>query len=440
MTFGRLIYGLILVGMVLMPFSTAPRGTEGGFTLFSLPGGFGVVHFGLPFLVAGVGVAAVAALSRRRSSHEHLEVPAVVGILYFLCLLGFTFLAPDVPVSGVRTAVNFIGLGVFLTVFHIASIHDQEHIELLIKLARGTVLSGVVLSGYFLINFAFEGLGHTQTELFSERYVGGIMALPWAASNTIAAVLLFPFVMTFALFEIDHHRKFFGFSAGIMLAAIAMTLSRNSLACLALFAAGYTALITRHRFQVVLVFAGILAAVFGWLIDKETIEYVLDTRLRDVDELMSLNRRFDLWAFFFEHIRDHPFDPVGYYGALGAFELTPHNWFLCTYVEMGPLGVLTGVAFLGVAVFRCLKWVRSSARISLRVSRVLLLGLTVIFLNLQAEDPQFTQPYIIYFWIFMGWLFACLSPSTMRALASRGKAGARIPAPRLIRGVKPLRA
>jgi O-antigen ligase len=404
---GKIAYFLMFLGLVLMPFSTPPRGME-SFTLMLLPWfeNLGVFHFGLPFLGLGAVLFTIILLAEKERPSPSALLPLTVAALYLICIICFTLVAEDVFVSAVRAGVNVVGFLVFFTILKSRTKARQEESGALIGFIRAFIISGMVMAGYFIINLAFQGSEHEQTELFSERFVGGMMGLPWGASNTIASALLLPLVFSFAYFELTKRKLLFGISSALLVAAILLTVSRNGLACLVLFCVLYWVFITRSRVLLLILLAGVTLAVVNWLAQGGSIDFLLQSRFGDENDLATFNGRLDLWTIFFQHITTNPFDPVGYYGSLETFEISPHNWFLVTYVEMGPIGLLTSGLFFGYSVYQAIQLMRHRTKGLRGAGRVLLIGTVIIFLNLQFEDPEFTQAYIIYFWVFMGLLFS----------------------------------
>jgi hypothetical protein len=72
---------------------------------------------------------------------------------------------------------------------------------------------------------------------------------------------------------------------------------------------------------------------------------------------------------------------------------------------MGILGVIAFLSFYVLAFKRCFRSLFSNDRELRYRGKILILALMVLAVNVQFEDPHFTQPYIIYFWIFMGEIF-----------------------------------
>lgn len=414
----KIAYLLMFLGLLLMPFSTPPRGME-SFTLALFPwlANVGVFHFGLPFLGLGAVLFTIILLAEKERSAPSALAPLVVATLYLLCIVCFTLVSDDVLVSAVRAGVNVVGFLVFFAILKSGTMATKEGARTLIGFIRAFIISGTVMAGYFIINLAFQGVEHEQTELFSERFVGGMMGLPWGASNTIASTLLLPLVFSFAYFELTKRKLLFGISSAAMVAAILLTVSRNGLACLILFCVLYWVFITRSRILLLVLLTGATLIVVNGLAEGGSIDFLLQSRFGDENDLATFNGRLDLWSIFYRHIATNPFDPVGYYGSLEVFEISPHNWLLVTYVEMGPVGLITAGSFFGYALFCAFRAGRQNAAIAVKAARVLFTGITVIFLNIQFEDPEFTQAYIIYYWVFMGLLFSLSAKRVGRAPA-----------------------
>jgi O-antigen ligase len=382
---------LLLLGFLLLPFSTAAGERS---IVFS---------FGLPVLAPCALLMLVkAGRSGFAFPREH-GFTVVMAVLYAACTVGFSFLAEQPMVSLWRALVNVLGLAIFLYMVHQATQPAREREIAFIGLNRILFLSGMVMGAYYIVNMLLVASQHGMVAVFSERFVGGLIALPWGATNSIASALLMPLCGSMIALQIPGERKLAVAAMIVMMATILLTVSRNGISCMALMAVVW-AVLFRRFFLLFLSIA--LAGGAAWMletIEPGTLEFLYETRLENTAEIYALNHRMDIWEDSIEHLKTYPFEPVGYYGVLDLFSgLSPHNVLLTTTLEMGWFGLFV---FLGLwaNIFARTIWSAFHARGPSRTHAMgLLAGLTAVAVNLQFEDPNYTHQYILYSWMFLG--------------------------------------
>ena len=386
---------LILLGLVLLPFST---GTDSG-----LP----VLSYGLPWL----GLAAVLAipLALRLRTHHVLEFNA---IFLALCLVLMQFASCWIPEqsapSFARWLPNAIGLLLFLYV--LAKDRAQSR-DFIVTVLGGLTWSATLLACYFLVNlavaFAEEGV-----LVLVDRTNGGSMALPWAASNVIAATLLLGVTATRLYTLLAGQTLWRILAAALQSLAIVITMSRGASALLMLF--WLVQLICSRQFRALLI-ASIIgcALLVGFAQTQQEAYDVLSETRADSAELSNFNGRDEEWQEKADYWLSHPLEPIGYYASPQTFVHTAHNILLAFLVELGPVAMLTLVAFflcIGRAIWRQMPRGSVSER---QIRNCCLISWLVVGLNVQIEDPYYTQPYAITAWLLLAvWLkLATQAPS-----------------------------
>jgi hypothetical protein len=382
---------LLFFGYLLLPFST-PAGERS--IVFS---------FGLP-VIALCGLAMLFKLGSEAFAFRRDQVMVIsLAALYAFCTVGFSFMAEQPLISLWRAWVQVLGLFVFLYLAHQALKSPPEREVTFIRFNRILMLSGAVMGAYYIVNMLVVANEHGFVAVFSERFVGGLIALPWGATNSIASALLMPLCASIVAMQIPGERKFAVIAMAICMAAILLTVSRNAVSCMALMAVLWALFFRRF----LLLFVGITLAGGGaWALETfepGTLEFLYETRLENTAEIYALNHRMDFWEDSVEYVMTFPFQPVGYYGVLDVFSgLSPHNVLLTTTLEMGWFGLVIFVS-LWVCVFSRTIWSALHLPEPSRThAKSLLVGLVGIAINLQFEDPNYTHQYMLYSWLFLG--------------------------------------
>ena len=210
----------------------------------------------------------------------------------------------------------------------------------------------------------------------------------------------------FLEYEIKANIKWLLVSVGIIFLALFFTFSRNALVCAIVLSLAYSLWVRRSALLLLAVGAVCLITAVSFLLEGETKEFLIDSRLGDVEKVQTFEGRSEIWEETIEYLKANPLVPVGYYGSVPAFGFSPHNWFLCTVVEMGPIGLVAGGAFFLSVAASCISYLKSRNEAMRRISRVGLIGVSVLFLNLQIEDLQFTSR--------ISSRFGCISRSSSR--------------------------
>lgn len=372
---------LIVSGLLLTPFST------------SATSGLPVVSFGLPCLLLA------AAIGFLRPSHDAFVMvravaPAMVaGAASVAAITLFAFVAPDPARSLGRVAPHLI---CYVLAFHLLARYRHRP-EALMRFALTIIaLSGAVMSAYYVVHLALAAAAHGANTVLVERYTGGLAALPWGGTNVIAAALIFPHIAC-VLLRVRYGCGWAPAVTGLVLLAVLLTTSRAG------------SLFHGSLLLVGCVLSGNLRALAAWLGGilvllllyahqaQENFALLLDTRFsagRDVS-----NGRFDSFLMKWDYISNNIMSPVGYYGSMATFELSSHNVFLTVLVEQGLLGLGCMLVFLaccGAALWRR----RQLSPVTRRTRRLFAAGSLIAFLNLLVEDANFTQPYMVYFWMY----------------------------------------
>jgi O-antigen ligase len=300
--------------------------------------------------------------------------------------------------------MNVWGFLIFLFALHL-SFYPRYSENLVVSIARILAISGLILSAYYIAVVVVATQEHGLIAIFAERFVGGVAALPWGATNSIASCLLIAYIAAFLCTLDSRYRKIGSLSLLLIATAILVTVSRNAVIVLILISLMWGVVLGRPRI-VAMVLA--LSGVFLWALDAhdtDVLTFLYETRL-DEGKLSTLNTRTEIWEERFEYFLRNPLNPVGYYGSLSAFDgVSAHNALLTALLEQTALGLLLFLGMFGLGLFHLLRRIHSAPATNKQFRLALSVGLTGIFLNLQFEDANFTQPYIIYFWLLMALVF-----------------------------------
>lgn len=368
-----LFASLFWIGSVLLPFSTSP---ESG----------GVVSFGLPFYLLAAPFAVVLTLSRIDAIDK---TAFLLSIGFILSIAIATLFAPSIPQSAARMVANVIG---FFTFQGVLSGLNQGCFSAN-RIARVCLMSSFVLAIYFILNLVNAAFHIGLEAVIVERYVGGAMSLPWGASNTIAQVLLLSFV-SFAIISDKQRIDYFMIAAISM--AIVLTFSRSNIFLLLLV----LPVVLGARFFVAQT-VGVLFLVFGFLtfgdVDISRFDSFVADRI-DPDAIISGNDRLQSMMEKLRFFADNPVGPIGYYGSLYYFELSAHNYWITTLVEQSLMGVVFSAFLFAYAAWRGF----------LKGNRIGIV-FTIVMIALMVEDPQFTHPYIMMFWVALAQLISLQS-------------------------------
>jgi O-antigen ligase len=377
-------FRVTFLAALLLPFST---GTEAG----------AVVSFGLPFfgLAALMYAARIATKGLAGSRGAYL-----LGGLYATTMVAFSFLAPDPAQSLARSIPNFVAYVVF-----VGLINDVRAGRLpAVAIAKLIALSCALLSAYYLLNFVVAVRAHGLADVSASRSVGGLAALPWGASNSVAAVLAIGYACTLYLYQ-RTQQPLTLLASGLIILGVAATFSRAGVATVAVIT-GLSVLALSPQVRRWIPVGATVIAVAGftlyWLVSFEQVFGEIWADRINEESLQSYGGRFDIWRERFEFISESPLTWVGYYGSLASFDgMSAHNFLLTSWLEMGPLGFVTACMLLTWPLLRLVNvWFASGGPIR-RGASVLVAGLLGMSLNLMVEDPNYSQPYIFCFWLFL---------------------------------------
>lgn len=361
----KLFKFLMLMSVVLLSFSTSKE--QGGVVTFASPFLGLIILFIFPFAV--------------------LKIPRIDGYVFvvslaYLLVMGVaTLLSSDFIQSFVRFFYYIVAVFIFWFI-----LLTYERINISVDyLARQIQLSGLILSIYFISNFIYQSFEHGFVHVIYERHVGGLMSLPWGASNVIAQVLL---LSMFASLFIQGKGRLSGAAVFIIFLCIVITMSRSVLILSIPLLVLYYGL---GRFSLIfaIVFAIATYLFLTFVADQVDLTGFYDflERRTNSSELMSGNDRFELSLSKIEYFLRHPLEPVGFYSSINQFQSTAHNYWVTTLVEQSLVALLVSIVLFILFFARsCLLGPKFGS------------GFLLIMLGLSVEDPQFTQQYTILLW------------------------------------------
>lgn len=358
-------YVLFVVSMLLLSFSSSP--SDGAVITYAAPFLFvSCLLFISVFIndLAGVGFRFL-----------------IWPILFVLVIFITSFIAVAPLPSLSRAFTNLLGLFIFLGL-NAASMRQRVSVE---STARVLFLSGSVLAIYFILNLIYKSYIYGFQKVILERYVGGAMSLPWGASNTIAQVLLLSIASYLA---IETKNRWDALLLLLICSAIVLTFSRSII--LLLVCMIYIILGVRRFFLLVGGGLALLAAYYTlFSAGFKGYETFMSTRL-SFENMQNGNGRVATALEKLHYFVNHPFDPIGYYSSIYKFSLSAHNYWITTLVEQSVLSVLISLIFF---------W--TVGVMASKTSRTILFGYLVVMMGLMVEDPNFVQPYIIAFWVYL---------------------------------------
>jgi O-antigen ligase len=365
---------------LLLGFSTSPGDAVG------------VQSFGLPFLA----IAACLVLPLT-AGMLRLPVPRAIARLFGtgLALLAWMVItcswAPEPAASFSRALLNVV---CFVTLLGAVTLNRTGgDPRAWVRTGHVVVTATGMIAAYYLANLAWVASEHGLEVVVLERFVGGLMSLPWGASNTVASVLLLGIGMTLLLRR-EMNGRMFVFLLILQFLAVAMTFSRNGTAtALLILVLGGTL-----REKMFLIGSVVGIAVFSLfagsaIVDSDAISQLMENRTTGGEEIT--NSRVFIWHDRLSDIIEKPWISTGYYSTVHVFEYSAHNFVLNTAVEQGLVGLLLAMLLYGQLLFLTSKVDKSDKDTSMTF-RMLWLAMAV---NLSFEDPNFTQPFIVVFWL-----------------------------------------
>jgi O-antigen ligase len=393
-----------MMSMCLLPFSTG-----GGTGSSSV-----VVTFALPFLVFLCTFIIYNFFSKRERTNYPREFKASIfcALLHIFAIFLSSLMNQNLASAFARSIFHLFGFIIFLYITSNASV-NRNAVLVYNKVALMMVSSGFVMSGYFIVNFALAIQQKSFEQVLLERSNGGLMSLPWGASNSIAACLMMPFFLGLdrvvnlkPIKKTD--RSFTIFMMVIMIIAIILTQSRNVIITLVIGLLGIS-LLTGNK-KPVFIFVGLVAMIVVPVVTfySQDLEFIFATRIGDQsDNLEGFNGRTIIWEESISYFTNHPFQPLGYFGMLEEIGHTSHNVFMTTLIEQGIIGLLLYVLFLFNNFAFCIKKmsVKYLSLITRRRTMLYLVAMLSIFIQYQFEDSNLTAQNIIYQWIFLALMY-----------------------------------
>jgi hypothetical protein len=368
----------------------------------SLPFMFGGEGFALtPYAVAPIVLLIVMA-TMGILKRGALARPG--ALLYGLALLGLaTF---GVLTSGGET--ESVKRWLYHVLGFAALVATSQH------MARGTLrwrdalifsnVFAIALGLYFVTTSALAFREYGYAETLAQRYVGGVMSLPWGTTNLIAGVLLFPALLALSVAgSSDRWVRFTGIlGAASGLIAIATTLSRTSIA-LAVFGTLVQvmgALRGRSSWRTVIVIAAAVALGAGVVAraSGEGDSFLLGAFLERLDRgSADLNGRSEVWTSYIELIRrGTDYELMVGHGLFMSFATngySAHNLVLSLIYDVGLLGLVWAIALAvrGVMLLR-----RAPNAFAIGVAFLAVVACSMV------EDIVYAQQSILYGWLMLG--------------------------------------
>jgi O-antigen ligase len=393
--------------MCLLPFSTGAG--AGSF----------VISFAFPFLIllALLILGNFITRKERINYSSDLKLTIICALLHVFCIFITSLMNQSLVLSFARAIFDLVGFAIFLYVTSNSSI-CKDAILAYNKITLIFISSGFIMSVYFILNFLLAVQQNSLDKVLLERENGGLMSLPWGASNTIAACLMMPFFL--ALDRVfnqkpgkrnraaKNNNTFMFFVMLTIIAAIVITQSRNVISTLVLgmVSIGFLTKNTKPT----LIFLGILAILFVVIISLygQDLDTIFDARLGDgAADIGGFNGRTSLWEISIAYFINHPLEPVGYFGMLVELGHTGHNVFLTTLIEQGIFGLIAYLLFLINNLSFCTKKIFTKSLSSLTKRRMILylIAILSILLQLQFEDSNLTAQNILYQWVFLALMY-----------------------------------
>lgn len=269
------------------------------------------------------------------------------------------------------------------------------------------------MSTYFIVNFLLAVQQNSLDQVLLERENGGLMSLPWGASNTIAGCLMMPFFLAldraFNTSSLKFNSRAIMFLAMLLIMfAIIVTQSRNVIITL-LLGMTFIGVLTKNLKPTMLFLSTIVAIVISAaILSGQDFSSIFEARVGDqAQDVGGFNGRTTLWEASILYFANHPFSPLGYFGMLGEMGHTGHNIFLTTLLERGILGLVAYILFLTNNLgFSVKKIFDKSLSFAIRRRMTLyLIAMLSMLLQLQFEDSNLTAQNIVYQWIFLALMY-----------------------------------
>ena len=398
--------------MYLLPFST---GTGGGSF---------VITFAFPFFVLLFFFIAGSFIVRKEKTNypDDLKLSLLFATINLFIIFIASLMNQSIVLSFARSVFDFFGFAIFLYITSHAS-KNKNAASIYSKLSLVFVWSGVIMSAYFIVNFLLAVQQNSLDQVLLERENGGLMSLPWGASNTIAGCLMMPFFLAldraFNTKSLKFNSRVVMFMAMlIIMFAIIVTQSRNVIITLIL-GLTFVGILTKNIKPTVLFIATIVTIVTSIaILSGQDLSSIFEARVGDqAQDVGGFNGRTILWEASILYFSIHPFSPLGYFGMLNEMGHTGHNIFLTTLLERGIIGLIAYILFLiNNLGFSLKKIFDKSLSFAIRRRMTLyLIAMLSMLLQLQFEDSNLTAQNIVYQWIFLALMYIspyCDMPET----------------------------
>jgi O-antigen ligase len=398
------LYLIFLMSMCLLPFST-----EGGTNSGSV-----VITFALPFLVflsVFIGYNFINTTGKIIYPSE-LKFSILCGFLHTFSILLSSLMNQDLRVAFARSIFHLFGFVIFLYIT--SNCHPAKNAALAYnKISMIFVLSGFIMSIYFIGNFLLAVQQNSIGQVLLERTKGGLLGLPWGVSNTIAACLMMPLFS--ALERILNANKnkevntaFTLFTIITMIIAIVITQSRNAIISSMIGIILISGLTKNKKliFSLIITISIILFTVIS--LYSQELDAIFAARIGDgAEDMEGFNGRTSVWETAILYFSQHPLQPVGYFGMIGEIGHTAHNVFLTTLIDQGILGLFTYLLFLMSNFSFCLKKMFNHYLLPATKRRMAfyVISMLSVLLQLQFEDSNFAVQNIIYQWTFLALMY-----------------------------------
>jgi O-antigen ligase len=388
--------------MYLLPFST---GTGGGSF---------VITFAFPFLTLLFFFIAGSFILRKEKTNypDDLKLSLLFAAVNLFAIFIASLMNTSLLLSFARSVFDLFGFSIFLYVTSHAS-KNKNAALVYSKMSLVFVWSGVIMSAYFIVNFLLAVQQNSLDQVLLERENGGLMSLPWGASNTIAGCLMMPFFLAldraFNTKSLKFNSRVVMFLAMlIIMFAIIVTQSRNVIITL-LLGLTFVGILTKNIKPTILFVATIVTIVTSIaILSGQDLSSIFEARVGDqAQDVGGFNGRTILWEASILYFSIHPFSPLGYFGMLSEMGHTGHNIFLTTLLERGIIGLVAYILFLiNNLGFSLKKIFDKSLSFAIRRRMTLyLIAMLSMLLQLQFEDSNLTAQNIVYQWIFLALMY-----------------------------------
>jgi O-antigen ligase len=398
------LYIIFLASMCLLPFSTG-GGTGSGSV---------VVTFALPFLLFLFFAIVFNFFNTKGSISYPKEVKSSIfwAMMHAFSILLSSLMNSELPVAFARSIFHLLGFTIFLYITANSSVIRNAGLAYN-KISMILVISGFIMSSYFIGNFIFVIQQNSLEQVLLERSKDGLLGLPWGVSNTIASCLTIPFFVALdrglnAMKSNAVNAQFVFFMSIVMIAGVILTQSRNAIITL-MIGITFISISTKNKTLIFLLIAIVSALILTIIVlYGQDLDGIFAARMGDgADDIEGFNGRTSVWSKAILYFSEHPLQPVGYFGMIKEIGHTAHNVFLTTLIEQGIFGFISYIFFVFSSFSFCLKKIydKGLPPITKRRLTLYLISMFSILLQLQFEDSNLVGQHIIYYWIFLSLMY-----------------------------------